>query len=149
MNLFKIGISSLLFIGAWGAGHSAGMLAKSYGFGENALWIVALILSVLVLSFDVYWFIKKSGTDRSDLKNQGVLFTTTTGISVLLFLVLNGSKSFSIMFAGWEMRLRLRNLTDFMVFFVAFTLVSLILSIIAWVKYNKTSATPPRTGTTP
>jgi hypothetical protein len=149
MNLFKIGISSLLFIGAWGAGHSAGMLAKSYGFGENALWIVVLILSVLVLSFDVYWFIKKSGTDRSDLKNQGVLFTTTTGISVLLFLVLNGSKSFSIMFAGWKVHLRLRNVTDFMVFFATFMLASAILAIIAWVKYNKTPATPPRTGTTP
>lgn len=145
--LFKIGISSLLFIGAWGAGHSAGMLAKSYGFGENALWIIALILSVLVLSLDVYWYIKKSSTDKSDLRNQGVFFAATTGISVLLFLVLNGSKSFNIMFAGWEAHLRLRNVTDFMVFFATFMLVSAILAIIAWVKYNKAPATPPRTGT--
>lgn len=145
--LFKIGISSLLFIGAWGAGHSAGMLAKSYGFGENALWIIALILSVLVLSLDVFWYIKKSGTDKSDLKNQGVLFTTTTGISVLLFVILNGSKSISFLFAGWDIHLRLRNATDFMVFFVAFMLVSAILTIIAWIKYKKIPATPPRTGT--
>jgi len=145
--LFKIGISSLLLIGAWGAGHCAGMLTKSYGFGENALWIIALILSVLVLSLDVFWYIKKSGTDKSDLKNQGVLFTTTTGISVLLFVILNGSKSISFLFAGWDIHLRLRNATDFMVFFVAFMLVSAILTIIAWIKYKKISATPPRTGT--
>ena len=145
--LFKIGISSLLLIGAWGAGHCAGMLAKSYGFGENALWIIALILSVLVLSLDVFWYIKKSGTDKSDLKNQGVLFTTTTGISVLLFVILNCSKSISFLFAGWDIHLRLRNATDFMVFFVAFMLVSAILTIIAWIKYKKIPATPPRTGT--
>ena len=145
--LFKIGISSLLLIGAWGAGHCAGMLTKSYGFGENALWIIALLFSVLVLSLDVFWYIKKSGTDKSDLKNQGVLFTTTTGISVLLFVILNGSKSISFLFAGWDIHLRLRNATDFMVFFVAFMLVSAILTIIAWIKYKKISATPPRTGT--
>ena len=145
--LFKIGISSLLLIGAGGAGHCAGMLTKSYGFGENALWIIALILSVLVLSLDVFWYIKKSGTDKSDLKNQGVLFTTTTGISVLLFVILNGSKSISFLFAGWDIHLRLKNATDFMVFFVAFMLVSAILTIIAWIKYKKIPATPPRTGT--
>ena len=145
--LFKIGISSLLLVGAWGAGRCAGMLTKSYGFGENALWIIALILSVLVLSLDVFWYIKKSGTDKSDLKNQGVLFTTTTGISVLLFVILNGSKSISFLFAGWDIHLRLRNVTDFMVFFVAFMLVSAILTIIAWIKYKKIPATPPRTGT--
>ena len=145
--LFKIGISSLLLVGAWGAGRCAGMLTKSYGFGENALWIIALILSVLVLSLDVFWYIKKSGTDKSDLKNQGVLFTTTTGISVLLFVILNGSKSISFLFAGWDIHLRLRNATDFMVFFVAFMLVSAILTIIAWIKYKKIPATPPRTGT--
>ena len=145
--LFKIGISSLLLVGAWGAGRCAGMLTKSYCFGENALWIIALILSVLVLSLDVFWYIKKSGTDKSDLKNQGVLFTTTTGISVLLFVILNGSKSISFLFAGWDIHLRLRNVTDFMVFFVAFMLVSAILTIIAWIKYKKIPATPPRTGT--
>jgi hypothetical protein len=145
--LFKIGISSLLLVGAWGAGHCAGMLTKSYGFGENALWIIALLLSVLVLSLDVYWYIKKSGTDKSDLRTQGVLFAATTGISVLLFIILNGSKTFGFLFAGWDIHLRLRNATDFMVFFVAFMLVSAILTIIAWIKYNKIPATPPRTGT--
>lgn len=147
MNLFKIGISSLLFIGAWGAGHSAGMLVKSYGVGESALWVVSIILSISILAFNVYWYVKKAGTVKTELRGQGILFSTMTGISVLLFLILNGSKSFNFLIAGWEIRFRLRNLTDFMVFFVAFTLVSLILSIIAWVKYNKTSATPPRTGT--
>lgn len=148
--LFRIGISSLIFVGAWGAGHSAGMLAtKSYGFGENAFWVIYLILSVLVLSLDVYWFIKKSGTDKGDMRNHGLLFSTMTGISILLFLVLNGFKSFSIMFAGWEVRFRLRNVTDFVVFFAMFVLVSAILAIIAWVKYNKTPVTLPGTGTIP
>jgi hypothetical protein len=142
-----MGISSLLLIGAWGAGHCTGMLAKSHGFGESVLWVISLLLSLLVLSLDVYWYIKKSGTDRSELKTQKILFTATTGISVLLFVILNGFRSFNIFFAGWDIHFRLKNITDFMVSFVVFMLVSAILTVIAWIKYKQTLATPTRTGT--
>lgn len=149
--LFKIGISSLLFIGAWGAGHSAGMLAKSYGVGESALWVVSIILSISILAFNVYWYVKKAGTERKVLRSQGTLFTTMTGISVVLFVLLQGIRRFSFMFAGWEVRLKMKDPTEFIVFFTAFILVAAILSIMAWVKYRTASvpAPSPAAGATP
>ena len=109
---------------------------------------IVLFLLCLVFAVGMLTFLKTCGAkEDGSFMNCQWAWRAVTGISVLLFLILNGSKSFNFLIAGWEIRLRLRNLTDFMVFFVAFTLVSLILSIIAWVKYNKTSATPPRTGT--
>ncbi len=138
--LFKVSIVSLLFVGAWGAGYSAGKLVDSYGFGEH---FVYLLLAIAVLASCVYWYLKKSGTERKVLRSQGTLFTTMTGISVVLFVLLQGIRRFSFMFAGWEVRLKMKDPTEFIVFFAAFILVAAILSIMAWVKYRTAPAPAP------
>jgi len=145
--LFKLGICSLLFIGAWGSGYAAGMIAKSYGFGNKFLWILALVLFLVILAADVYWYIKEISTENEkiELRNQGELFTTLTGISVIGFFILNSSKTFHFLYGGWDVHLRLKSQVDWMVFFVSFTLVAAIISIIAWVKYNKPVPVRPRT----
>ena len=144
--LLNIGVSLLLFVGAWGAGRCAGMLADAYGFGETFLWGLCLILSISVLCLDIYWYLKRLGTDRRVLRGQAALFTTMTGISVLLFLILSGSQSFDFLFGGWNLEFKLKNVTDFIVSSVAFMLVSSVLAIIAWVKY-RTRTPAPTTGT--
>lgn len=140
--LLNIGVSLLLLVGAWGAGRCAGMLAAVYGFGETFLWGLCLILSVFVLCLDIYWYLKKSGTNKGVLRGQAALFTTMAGISVLLFLILSGFQSFDFLFGGWNLEFRLENVTDFVVFSVAFMLVSSVLAIIAWVKYRTRIPTP-------
>lgn len=145
--LFKVSIVSLLFVGAWGAGYSAGKLVDSYGFGEHFVYVLALLLAIAVLASCVYWYLKKSGTERKVLRSQGTLFTTMTGISVVLFVLLQGIRRFSVGFAGWEVRLKMKDPTEFIVFFAAFILVAAILSIMAWVKY--TTAPAPAAGATP
>lgn len=144
--LLSVGVSLLLLIGAWGAGRCAGMLADSYGFGENTLWGLCLILSISVLCLDIYWYLKKLGTDRGVLRGQASLFTTMAGISALLFLILSGSQSFDFLFGGWNLEFKLKNLTEFVVFFATFMLVSSVLAIIAWAKY-RTRIPAPTTGT--
>lgn len=140
--LLSILVSLLLFIGAWGAGRCAGMLAAAYGFGETFLWGLCLILSVFVLCLDIYWYLKKSGTDRGVLRGQATLFTTMAGISVLSFLILSGSQSFDFLFGGWNLEFRLENVTDFIVSSITFMLVSSVLAIIAWVKYRTRTPAP-------
>ncbi len=143
--LLTIAISALIFLGSWGAGHCAGVLADSYGFGQNVLWGLLLILSISVLCLDIYWYLKSSGTDRGVLRGQAVFFTTMAGIFVLSFLILSGSQSFDFLFGGWNLEFRLENVTDFLVFSVAFMFVSSVLAIIAWVKY-RTGAPAPVAG---
>lgn len=145
--LFKLGTSLLLLLGAWGCGYSAGMIAKAYGFGNKFIWILALIFFLAILAADVYWYIKQTSTegDKTEIRNQGQLYSTMTGISVIVFFILNSSKSFHYLFAGWDVHLRLKSQVDWMVFFVSFTLVAAIISIIAWVNYNKPVPVRPRT----
>ena len=140
MWLFNIAISSLLLIGAWGAGYSAGMISDSIGFGNSFLWSLGLIGSVLILGLDVLWYIKKSSS-KEQIRSQASLFTVVAGISAILLIIMSGSRSFDFAFAGWECDFRLRSTSNFMVFSVAFMLVSVILAVIAWVKY-KMAPTP-------